>query len=180
MAGEDQPPIDRATLFFIALMLCGLFTALAVGGFFYNHHIGNQSILDAPTQMLEVEYGNMSVATLGALAWEEESKEHHSYTLYVLGGDVAHYTNYLFNIAVQRGWLPHSKDNGYLRIIMPKEDLWMLPNEVENPYTWLSDNVDGSAAVQLTDVGETPAYVMVRTWKEDGGKATLAVSCRCA
>lgn len=113
------------------LTTCATASTLAYGEF-------HESKLDSPT--LTLAHGPAEITQALALIHPEPNVNHVELTTSVQLDDLHDWAQHMANAATANGWFPYDTREGTLKVILPKEDLHILQNAVNDPYRWIQKN----------------------------------------
>ena len=109
---------------------------------------------------------------LAALQIQGSNGDTTDITVQVWGGDREELVKHVYNIAVQKGWYPHSRGDVAVKIVLPAGEETSLTGITEDPYGWVQTHKDATADAKEIALGNAPAYVNLTTHVQDRGKAS--------
>ena len=140
----------------------------------YMTDVWTRSHLSPPAQLEMLDRAALEEAA-GLQFVESLSNNRHRVEVSLLENDRTAFLEHVSNIAVERGWLPHSFEFRSIKVIIPSEELPFFLSMKDRPYEWLQERRMTVDAGPQTVSWDTPAYVTIYAWHS--GEVKMFLSC---
>lgn len=130
----------------------------------FNHFVELQtrSKLNPPNEVINHPLDSVGQA-LAALQIQGANGNTSNITAEVWGGDREALVKHVHNIAVQKGWYPHSRGTVGVKIVLQTGEEAILFKLEEDPYGWVQTHQDATAPPKKVELGNPPAFVHLTT-----------------
>lgn len=132
--------------------------------------LNRRAELTAPNAVIHHPLDSVNQA-LAALKIKNLNGDTTQLTVKVWSGDSQAAIRQIHNIAVQKGWYPHSHHETGLEIVLPKGDESELLQLEEDPYQWLKNQHNVGAGPKEITLQDSAKHVNLKVRMKNQGKA---------